>query len=132
MNQRYVYGAKGKGGKTDCSGGVCQAVKSEFPDFPAGTADQIQYAQKRGWEDVTKHVKNSDYDLLKPGDIVYLKSKASPSGRHVVQFIGFDKDGMAAWAEAKGKSSGVGVRGGGLPGGSILRAFRPPERNPYE
>lgn len=126
MDQKYVYGAKGKGNATDCSGGVCQALKPHFPKFPEGTAQQISYARKNGWEEVTNSVKESDYKSLKPGDIVYLKSEGSPSGRHVLQFAGFDKDGMAVWAEAKGKAYGVGVHGGGIPTRRVIAAFRPP------
>lgn len=131
MDQKYNYGSKGSGNATDCSGAVCQAMKKEFPKFPGGTAAQIAYARKNKWDDVTPLVKNSQYGDLEPGDLVYIRTgptTANRSGRHVYQFAGLDKDGMAVWAEAKGKDYGVGVHGGGIATRKVIAAFRPPKQ----
>lgn len=131
---KYLYGAKSKN-LQDCSGLVCQAFKSEFPGIPKGTHGQMEYMSKNGWKDLTKQVKDGDYSSLEPGDVVYMKSSGSPSGMHVKMFRGLDKDGMATWAEAKGKSMGVGTYGGGIPTRTVVKAFRPPRlrasTNPY-
>lgn len=114
---KYEFGAKGKSGTTDCSGFVCSAVKSGgVTNFPEGTATQLEYIKARlrsatrptgAWADMVPAL-NAGEDNLQPGDIAFINSPESPSGRHAMIFSHYDEvTGRPVWAAAWSEKTGV-------------------------
>lgn len=85
----YVWGAKGPN-SFDCSGFIYWIFKQIGVSAPAPVSNQ----EKLG--------KNISYENMQPGDIIAYRSSSSPSGRHIVLYIG---DGNII--HAKGKKYGV-------------------------
>ena len=93
LGQVFDYGSKGKDGKTDCSGLICEAVKSN-PDpslktFPQGTIDQIGWIEKqmktdKRWSNVTGDW-GTKYEAWAKKAKVYNQWASLPQGQRVMQ-----------------------------------------------
>ncbi len=80
LGVRYVWGGTSRSG-VDCSG-LTRAVAREigYHSFPRTAASQWSYFRTLGWA----------VERPRPGDFVYFKSPASPSGRHTAVYVSSD------------------------------------------
>jgi len=123
LDKPYVWGGCPYNDRgTDCGGFVGYAIREGVngdPNFPKiGTSQQEAYIKRnlgRGWE----RVERGQYQI---GDIIYTRSGASRSGRHVVMVAGKDAQGRWVYANAAGRQTGANTTS--KLTGPILGAYR--------
>ena len=80
LGKPYVWGSSNPAKGVDCSGLTVNAAKAAGLKIPRTASAQLAWFKKQG--------RVTSLDRAKPGDLLYFRSEASPSGYHTGVYMG--------------------------------------------
>jgi len=80
LGKPYVWGSSNPARGVDCSGLTVNAAKAAGLKIPRTASSQLAWFKKQG--------RVTDLSRAKPGDLLYFRSEASPSGYHTGVYMG--------------------------------------------